>query len=301
MEGEITCIYAKFGKCKKEDCNYHHPKNICCDKTCEIHLCSKKHPRHCRYFWGFNLCRNEDSCKFKHSKDPNHTDVKKNEDLEKKYDNLVAQFKDLKKQCIVYDDEIETLKQQLQEQALEIHVLRGYVFPDASLLDSLCNSSNDVTSHHDDENGKETQMIIEEKDICDMDQVKDDDDQCKIGQTICDKIPKNPPKNDFKDIKYLEAEIIKIKDFVSSSEKMVPKRINETRQRLKSLTNEMKSKHDKSSSGKMLDNMLETLIEKVMKIKTNFRKIVSSELEKCAEKCRKEMVKMEKKKITAGR
>ena len=38
-----------------------------------------------------------------------------------------------------------------------------------------------------------------------------------------------------------------------------------------------------------------------MKIKTNFRKIVSSELEKCAEKCRKEMVKMEKKKITAGR
>ena len=100
-----------------------------------------------------------------------------------------------------------------------------------------------------------------------MDQVKDDNDQCKIGQTICDKIPKNPPKNDFKDIKYLEAEIIKIKDFVSSSEKMIPKRINETRQRLKSLTNEMKSKHDKSSSGKMLDSMLETLIEKVMKIK----------------------------------
>ena len=168
MEGEITCIYAKFGKCKKEDCNYHHPRDICCDKTCEIHLCSKKHPRHCRYFWGFNLCRNEDSCKFKHSKDPNHTDVKKNEDLEKKYDNLLAQFKDLKKRCNVYDDEIETLKHQLNEQALEIHVLRGYVFPDASLFDLL----SGVTSHHDDENDKESQMIIEEKDTCDMESRK---------------------------------------------------------------------------------------------------------------------------------
>ena len=62
MEGEITCIYAKFGKCKKEDCNFHHPTDICCDKTCKIHLCSKKHPRHCRYFWGFDSCRNGESC-----------------------------------------------------------------------------------------------------------------------------------------------------------------------------------------------------------------------------------------------
>ena len=58
MEAETTCIYAKYGKCKKEDCNFHHPQEICCDKTCDVHLCVKKHPRHCRYFWGFNSCRN---------------------------------------------------------------------------------------------------------------------------------------------------------------------------------------------------------------------------------------------------
>ena len=47
--------------------------------------------------------------------------------------------------------------------------------------------------------------------------------------------------------------------------------------------------------------MLETLSGKVMKIKCNFKKTVTSELEKCAEKCREEVVKMEKKTLTAGR
>ena len=241
---------------------------------------------------------NGESCKFHHRKDPSHTDAKNNDDLANKYDILLAQFKDLKnKYKYAFDNEMENLKQQLHEQALEIHVLRGYVFPDASLLDSV-DLSSDVTSHHDDENDKEAQMIIEEKDTCDMEQGKDDDDD---HSKINDKNLKNHSKNDFKNIEYLEAEIIKIKDFVSSSERMLPKRVNETRQKIKSLKNEMKTKLDKSRSGKVLDNMLETLSGKVMKIKCNFKKTVTSELEKCAEKCREELVKMEKKTLTAGR
>ena len=55
-------------------------------------------------------------------------------------------------------------------------------------------------------------MIIGEKDTSDMEQEKDDDDQSKIN----DKPPRNHSKNDFKNIEYLEAEIIKIKDFVST-------------------------------------------------------------------------------------
>ena len=48
--------------------------------------------------------------------------------------------------------------------------------------------------------------------------------------------------------------------------------------------------------------MLETLSGKVMKIKCNFKKtVVTSELEKCAEKCKDEIVKIEKKTLTAGR
>ena len=51
-----------------------------------------------------------------------------------------------------------------------------------------------------------------------------------------------------------------------------------TRQKIKSLKNEMKTKLDKSKSGKLLDNMLETLTGKVWKIKCNFKKTVTYEL-----------------------
>ena len=51
-----------------------------------------------------------------------------------------------------------------------------------------------------------------------------------------------------------------------------------------------------------MKNELESLSEKVMKIQNNFRKSVNSELEKCAEICRKEKVNIEKKALlTAGR
>ena len=67
MEAKI-CIYSKYGKCKKQNCKFHHPEEICCDKTCDIKHCVKKHPQDCRYFWVFNSCRNNGSCKFQHEK-----------------------------------------------------------------------------------------------------------------------------------------------------------------------------------------------------------------------------------------
>ena len=143
-----------------------------------------------------------------------------------------------------------------------------------------------------------------EKNVSDMDQEKDDDNQIKSDKVsdsdnmqTSNVLPKNECKSNFE---YLEAEIIKIKDFVSR-EKMVAKGINETRQKLKSLKNEMKYKLGKSKSEKVLGNMLETLSEKVMKINHNFKKSVKSELENFAEKCRKEQIKIDNKKLTAGR
>ena len=309
MEAEAICIYAKFGKCKKDDCQFHHPKDICCDKTCEINFCTKKHPRYCRYFWGFDLCRNGESCRFQHSKDPNHTDDKKYEDLERKYDKLLAEYKDLKNLCRLHDNEIEKMKEQLQEQENDIYVLRGYVLQEDSQSDSVFNLTNEVTPHHDDKNYEETQMILEdvtdtEKNASDMDQEKDVDNQInsdKVSDGDHMQTSKILPKNECKsNLEYLEAEVIKIKEFVSR-EKMVAKGINETRQKLKSLKNEMKYKLGKSKSEKVLGNMLETLSEKVMKINHNFKKTVKSELENFAEKCRKEQIKIDNKKLTAGR
>ena len=122
--------------------------------------------------------------------------------------------------------------------------------------------------------------------------------------TSDNKATKNLPNNSFQqnilNIKYLETEIIKIKDFVCS-ERMVAKGMNQTRQKLKTLSNEMKTKLGKTKSEKKLNTMLETLSEKVIKIRTNFKTNVKNELEKCAETCRTEIVKMENKLLTAGR
>ena len=264
-------------------------------------MCSKKHPRHCRYFWGFNDCRNKEACKFQHSKAPNNTDVKKIDALDQKYNELLGQLNHYKSLCENYDDAIATMKVQLEQQELEIHVLRSYVLPDSSQNESDFDQSVNVTTHDDDQN-KETLMIIEDsadphKDINDMEQEMDDDN-LKTSKLL----QKHELQTNILNIEYLEREIIKIKDFVASDEVRINKGINETRQKLKSLNNEMKSKFGKTGSEKALKNMLESLSEKVMKIKTNFKKNVSSELEKCAEICRKEKVSIEKKALlTAGR
>ena len=66
MEAKRICHFAKFGKCNRQNCQFHHPEEICCDKTCQIQFCLKKHPLDCRYFWVYNACKNENSCKFRH-------------------------------------------------------------------------------------------------------------------------------------------------------------------------------------------------------------------------------------------
>ena len=301
MVAEVICIYAKFGKCKNEECQFHHPQETCCDKSCDIHLCLKKHPRHCRYFWGFSSCRNENSCKFLHNIAdnvlPNHTDMRKMEALDQKYDELLAQFNHYKKLYEKHEEEMATMKQQLHEQELEIHVLRGYVLPDDSQCDSIFNQTDDVTSHDDDKKDEEIIMQTEVSPVAQKDEIplmiSDNMETSKL-------LKKHELQTKALNIEYLEREIIKIKDFVSN-EKMVAKGRNETKQKLKSLNDKMKTKFGKNGSEKVLKNMLESLSERVMKIQNNFRKSVTSELEKCAEKCREEIVKLEKKTLTAGR
>ena len=93
MEATIVCVYAKFGRCKNEKCKFPHSQKICCDKTCDIYSCLRKHPHHCRYFWGFDSCRNGESCKFLHRQEAsNIADDNKYKDLEEKYNNILEKY-----------------------------------------------------------------------------------------------------------------------------------------------------------------------------------------------------------------
>ena len=102
MEATNICVYAKYGKCKKDGCQFHHPQETCCKKSCDIYSCLKKHPHYCRYFWGFHSCKFDKDCKFLHNdniKNDYEANIAALEEkcakLEEKYSNLEGRHKKL--------------------------------------------------------------------------------------------------------------------------------------------------------------------------------------------------------------
>ena len=67
MEGTKICYFHKFNFCKKKDCKYFHPSEVC-DEKCDIKTCLKRHPHtsQCMFHTMFKSCKNKDSCKFLH-------------------------------------------------------------------------------------------------------------------------------------------------------------------------------------------------------------------------------------------
>ena len=143
----MICNFAKFGKCKRQNCQYHHPEEICCDKTCQIQDCLKKHPVDCRYFWVFNACRNENSCKFRHKK----TDVQSNI-YDKKIEMLENEVKRLKDFHRIQDEANTLMKTQLKQQGQEIVKLQSQLLKIIESSNSSDeNNLNDVTMASDDD------------------------------------------------------------------------------------------------------------------------------------------------------
>ena len=67
MESKKICYFHKFNFCKKKDCKYFHPSEVC-DEKCNIRTCLKRHLQtsQCMFHTMFQKCRNKDSCKFLH-------------------------------------------------------------------------------------------------------------------------------------------------------------------------------------------------------------------------------------------
>ena len=145
MEAKI-CHFEKFRKCNRQNCQFHHPEEICCDKTCQIQDCLKKHPVDCRYFWVFNACKNENSCKFRHKK----TDVQSNI-YDKKIEMLENEVKRLKDFHRIQDEANTLMKTQLKQQGQEIVKLQSQLLKIIESSNSSDeNNLNDVTMASDD-------------------------------------------------------------------------------------------------------------------------------------------------------
>ena len=101
-------MFEKFNFCKKKDCKYFHPSEIC-DETCDIKKCLKKHiqTQMCMFYTMFEKCKHGQNCKFRHDipQQNGHTindskidEIKKEYDLkllekEKQFSSQIAEVK----------------------------------------------------------------------------------------------------------------------------------------------------------------------------------------------------------------
>ena len=294
MEAKI-CIYSKYGKCKKQNCKFQHPEDICCDKTCDIKNCVKKHPNDCRYFWVFNSCRNNSSCKFQHEKPDTLSNAHK-----KKIDNLENEIKTLRRLYENQGQVVSVLKDQLMNQAQEIKNLQSEILfiQNNSKRKRQSVSINDVTLASDDnmqtDTNEDSIPETEEKNAkrkkkrlsfhhgkVSHDQSQDmtcleEDDQY---QAIL--------KYEYRFAKELEKEVIDIKENVKG--RLIDEtknKLNDLKENVKNTKNELKKKisesrfenNDNYITMEVLDNFIK-MVENLESIpKNKFRKMAEKDL-----------------------
>ena len=68
MAVENVCRYNKFGFCKfKSNCKNKHIEELCEDKSCYKMNCDKRHPKPCKYFVNFGVCKLGSICAYAHN------------------------------------------------------------------------------------------------------------------------------------------------------------------------------------------------------------------------------------------
>ena len=95
MAHQNVCSRNKYGFCKfRNACRNQHIMEKCCIKQCEIHTCSRRHPKICKYFRDIGYCKFGEWCLFSHS-------IKNSKDLEDK------EIKELFEKLKAVEDKLE--------------------------------------------------------------------------------------------------------------------------------------------------------------------------------------------------
>ena len=244
-------MFEKFSFCKKNDCQYFHPSEIC-DETCDIRKCLKKHTQTqtCMFYTMFGKCKHGQNCKFRHEasqendelfKDSKIDQIKREYDLklsekEKQFSSLIADVKDenmkLRNFChqqTIFNNDLRT---QFEAVKKELRICIDYLSsnddPDVAPQSwySFSRDARTVTQHDDDEEeiNEETQMTTEdstESNDLVQDQVDEIEmeEECNsagdlnnIVQNNCAKTSRYQPKNDFHNLNFLTNETENIRN-----------------------------------------------------------------------------------------
>ena len=114
MTMENVCQFFKYGFCKyRETCRQVHYEEICDVVHCENLNCAKRHPKDCKYFSKFKICKFGSFCLFSHK----HTDVlnqTKDKDLEAKTIMLEKHIEKLEEKINEGNDNLRNLEKKFQ-------------------------------------------------------------------------------------------------------------------------------------------------------------------------------------------
>ena len=295
MEAKRICHFAKFGKCNRQNCQFHHPEEICCDETCQIQYCLKKHPLDCRYFWVYNACKNENSCKFRHKM----TDIKHSDIYDKKIETLENEVNNLKNINKSQGETNSIIKLQLKQQGEEIVKLQSQLL---KILESSNSSNeinlNDVTMASDDDDN----MQIDTKEALSKSAGKEVVKKKLKRLSFQGKLPqaKQLLKDKIVDVSVDESKFQKIlmteHKYASNLEKEVKdisdnvkgrsidetiKKLQDVKEKLKSKRIEMKNEttHNNDETYMMMENFI-NMVQKLEKApQKKFRKVAEKELE----------------------
>ena len=101
---ENVCKYFKYGYCKyRGNCKFKHVQEICVETDCEVDQCKYRHPRECKFYREYQICRFGTMCCFRHETSPNML----------KNGALLQEIK-------ILEENLEMLRQQIQEITINV-------------------------------------------------------------------------------------------------------------------------------------------------------------------------------------
>ena len=158
-ENQNVCYFNKYGFCKfKLTCRKKHNMEICSKKSCEIRLCSLRHPKSCRYYREIGFCKFGEWCLFRHEDFNRKEMVEAVEKMDAKIEGFENSIHFFQKSVSEKDVEIAKLEERIKMGEEKIKVLEEKI--NNLLRDDI---SNEFSNKLRDIEEKQTNLIEEYK------------------------------------------------------------------------------------------------------------------------------------------
>ena len=121
---EKVCIYFQCGFSKFGDqCRKHHMKEICPTQGCKNKLCTKRHPKMCKFFQIQQSCKFGEECSYKHERTSN---------------NLKNSTSELINRVVLLEEIIEGMTEKINDLTEEVDTIKRNAHVEPKVISYKC-------------------------------------------------------------------------------------------------------------------------------------------------------------------